>query len=534
MTEKPLNVVIVGGSLTGLFHGVVLKRLGHNVRVLERANPDNLREHGAGIMARDDVQAFLRKHDRFSDQPYFVLGEPKIQFINQNAEVTRTWDMQLYMTSWDTLYHRLRANFDELQSDYVVMGQRAPQIGSGTASYDFGCNVTNVKYNKESVELEVERSTGLLVQDLFAVINGYVSFDWLRQTTSTDLVIAADGPASSIRRLLCPGTERNYVGYIAWRGTVVESQISEKSRGLLRTCLNYFIHSRGHIIIYLIPGKNGSLKPGERLLNYVWYCNYAKDSVELRNLMTDTEGHCHRITMPMDKMRPEVCAQHKLNADRLLPSAFAEVVRATSQPFVQCITEASAPKAVFFDGHLFLAGDAFCTFRPHVASSTNQAALHALLLRRTLTSGTLQLRPHVTHPRFSSKTNQIAMQAYEAQVRQYAKLTGLTSRESDRAVDDINREYHMAETVAAIGLAASIVQLLKFGTEVVGRLQEYRTRSKEIPTVFHDISVQLPLLIADLRVTKERAERTELPSDVAESVSTIVGSCRDHIKVRVA
>lgn len=78
-------------------------------------------------------------------------------------------------------------------------------------------------------------------------------------------------------------------------------------------------------------------------------------------------------------------------------------------------------------GHLFLAGDAFCTFRPHVASSTNQAALHALLLRRTLTSGTLQLRPHVTHPRFSSKTNQIAMQAYEAQVRQYAKLTGLTS-----------------------------------------------------------------------------------------------------------
>lgn len=92
----------------------------------------------------------------------------------------------------------------------------------------------------------------------------------------------------------------------------------------------------------------------------------------------------------------------------------------------------------------------------------------------------------------------------------------------------------MAETVAAIGLAASIVQLLKFGTEVVGRLQEYRTRSKEIPTVFHDISVQLPLLIADLRVTKERAERTELPSDVAESVSTIVGSCRDHIKVRVA
>ncbi|KAL8724248.1 MAG: hypothetical protein Q9166_008054 [cf. Caloplaca sp. 2 TL-2023] len=88
----------------------------------------------------------------------------------------------------------------------------------------------------------------------------------------------------------------------------------------------------------------------------------------------------------------------------------------------------------------------------------------------------------------------------------------------------------MGEAVAAISLAASIVQLLKFGTEIIGRLQDYRTRSKETPTVFHDISVQLPLLIADLRVTKERAEKNGLPSDVAESVSEIVRSCGDHIK----
>lgn len=89
----------------------------------------------------------------------------------------------------------------------------------------------------------------------------------------------------------------------------------------------------------------------------------------------------------------------------------------------------------------------------------------------------------------------------------------------------------MAEAVAAIGLAASIVQLLSFGTGVVARLHEYRTKSKETPAVFHDISVQLPLLIADLRVTKERAEKYGLPSDVAESVSTIVRSCETHIRV---
>lgn len=105
---------------------------------------------------------------------------------------------------------------------------------------------------------------------------------------------------------------------------------------------------------YLIPGKDGSLKSGERLLNYVWYCNYAIDSPELSNLMTDTEGHRHRVTMPMGKLRPEVCAEQKLYAEKVLPAAFTEVVWMTTQPFVQCITDVSAPKAVFFGVSLFL------------------------------------------------------------------------------------------------------------------------------------------------------------------------------------
>ncbi len=90
----------------------------------------------------------------------------------------------------------------------------------------------------------------------------------------------------------------------------------------------------------------------------------------------------------------------------------------------------------------------------------------------------------------------------------------------------------MTEVAAAIGLAAAIVQLISFGTEVIGRLQDYRHKAKDTPVVFHDISVQLPLLINDLRVTKERAEKHGLPADVTDSVSTIVRSCETHIKVR--
>ena len=99
----------------------------------------------------------------------------------------------------------------------------------------------------------------------------------------------------------------------------------------------------------MIPGKTGSLLRGERLLNYVWYCNYAADSPEFVNLMTDIDGHRHRITMPIGKMRPEMWSAQKEFATEVLPAAFAEIVLKTEQPLVQCITDVSAPKAVHFN-----------------------------------------------------------------------------------------------------------------------------------------------------------------------------------------
>ena len=84
-------------------------------------------------------------------------------------------------------------------------------------------------------------------------------------------------------------------------------------------------------------------------MNFVWYCNYTEDSPEYDNLLTDNEGHKHRITMPMGKMRPGVWSAQKDYARGLLPAPFAELVEKTHQPFVQCITDVSAPKAVHFE-----------------------------------------------------------------------------------------------------------------------------------------------------------------------------------------
>lgn len=98
--------------------------------------------------------------------------------------------------------------------------------------------------------------------------------------------------------------------------------------------------------------------------------------------MTDTSGQHHRFTLPVDKIQPSLWDQQKSHAAKVLPAVFAELVQSTNQPFIQAITDVISPQVSFFDGKVYLVGDALAGFRPHTAASTNQAAFHALLMGR--------------------------------------------------------------------------------------------------------------------------------------------------------
>lgn len=76
-------------------------------------------------------------------------------------------------------------------------------------------------------------------------------------------------------------------------------------------------------------------------------------------------------------MQPEVWAA-KQEEGAALSKPFAELLQKTDDPFVSAIREFPPRQSVFHDGKLILVGDAYCLFRPHVGSSTNQAAMHAL------------------------------------------------------------------------------------------------------------------------------------------------------------
>ena len=110
----------------------------------------------------------------------------------------------------------------------------------------------------------------------------------------------------------------------------------------------------------------------------------AEGSQELAEAMTDNVGRKHRHTLPIGKMRRDVWDKQRAVASRTLPPPFAELVDKTTQPFISAIVDIEVSRPSFFDGKLLFAGNALVPFRPHVAYSTNQAALDALLIEELL------------------------------------------------------------------------------------------------------------------------------------------------------
>lgn len=332
-------------------------------------NPTPLLHHqGAGVVAGGETQAFFEKYDT-SRRPIAVTSKLR-QYLDRRGHQIHEEHSKQQMTSWDLLYYLLRANFDGLRSGYC--DTLPPQVGEGEGTYEYGHLVENVKDLGDQVEVQYETKEGHV------------------ETARADLVIGADGPSSTIRKLLLPQVKREYTGYVAWRGTVPENRVSQRTYSSLVEKFTFYHAEATQILSYVIPGENGTLETGRRLINWVWYCNYPEDSPEFHDLMTDSQGKTHHVTLPIGKMRPEILKKQQEHAKETLPPQLAELVIHTEEPFIQAITDVISPENVFFGGKLLLVGDAVAGFRPHTAASTSQAAFDAQKLAEWL-SGEMDL-----------------------------------------------------------------------------------------------------------------------------------------------
>ena len=97
-------------------HGIVLRRLGHSVHILERALSSFRENQAAGITAGPHIRAFLEEYDTH-DTSWFSLS-PGAKVLD-NASKTRMYrKMDIHNTSWDVLYYRMRAIFDAVESGH--------------------------------------------------------------------------------------------------------------------------------------------------------------------------------------------------------------------------------------------------------------------------------------------------------------------------------------------------------------------------------------------------------------------------------
>lgn len=212
--------------------GIAIKRLGHDVTILEQYLSSKREGQAAGIATMEHGQAFLNTHDRLKEQPYAV-SVSGVQFLDKELKVVGGYQVPLKMTSWNVLYYRFRANFDGFKSAYCPTPPAA-EPREGKAIYEHGKKVTNIKQLGGKISLEFE--------DLTAKDAG-------GKTLDADLVIAADGSTSYIRQILQPELKHKYAGYVAWRGTVLESDVSEATRNTFQMKTTFYIFRGGYIVL---------------------------------------------------------------------------------------------------------------------------------------------------------------------------------------------------------------------------------------------------------------------------------------------
>ena len=228
----------VGGSLSGLMHGIMLRSLGHNVRILERA-PDSRESYMAGVCLGSDSIEFLRRYDRTGEP--FTFESERLQVFDQKANITHFFRAHRRVTSWDAFYYRLRANFDSLKSrHYPVPPQRHHEDGESL-----------YESNKEVTSVHVDEGGAVVVYSDVASNKPH--------KIRCDLVICADGPNSTVRRAYLPNIRRQYAGFIGWRGTVQEDAVSEYTRRAFHKNVTLNLMRQNHALVQVQQHPRGSM-----------------------------------------------------------------------------------------------------------------------------------------------------------------------------------------------------------------------------------------------------------------------------------
>jgi len=336
----PLEVLISGGSMGGLFTALALREGGHDVSVFERSPRGQMESQGAGIIAHPEMLDWLDRRG-IADREAIATSTDRIQYLDDDDRVIHERADTIYTTSWDTVYRKLR---DEL----------------GEEHYNMDHQVTAVETADGSVTVEFDRNA----------------------SRTGDLAVVAEGYRSTTRDQFLPEVDLEYAGYIAWRGTVPEAELPADLLEQFAENYTFYHAPDSQILSYPVPGPDGELAVGERRINWVWYYNIPED--ELGSYLRMAGGGESRYSVAPGQMHPDVRETLAEIAEETLPSYFTRLVAATAEPFIQSVHDLVVPRMVF--DRTCIIGDAAAFIRPHMASGTAKAAADGFALAEALST----------------------------------------------------------------------------------------------------------------------------------------------------
>lgn len=346
-----LRVGVVGGSISGCTVAAELSRAGHEVTVFERS-VGALEGRGAGIgtptptferlierglISASTPRTTLTKHVLLgADADDTPLGRAPLQL-----------PMELATLHWRDLWRELRARVAD-------------------ASYREGAAVTGI------VDPDSSRP-GLGFAD------GSVEH--------FDLVVCGDGYSSAARRQLFPDATLDYRGYVLWRGILPEAEVDD-SAPLEDTLFRFsFPNLGGNGVFYFVPGLDGSVAPGERLVNWAHYIPVPAE--ELAAFLTDRHGTVHEHSLPPGEMPDAQQERLRDLMSRHLPSYFSDITARTDGTFAQPIYT-SIPDS-FRRGRCCLIGDAAAVVPPFTGAGVFKASTNAIDLVAALGDGSTDI-----------------------------------------------------------------------------------------------------------------------------------------------
>jgi 2-polyprenyl-6-methoxyphenol hydroxylase-like FAD-dependent oxidoreductase len=334
------RALIVGGSMSGLLAGLILRARGWQVDIVERVESE-LAGRGAGIVAQPALIETLRALGLDTRD----LGVEVSTRLNLDAagRVAGRVACPQVLTAWERVYRVLRDGFP-------------------AEHYHRGTGLKVFTQSRQAVVAQLSDGTSVEV----------------------DLLVGADGLRSTIRQASLPDVAPLYAGYVAWRSLIAEDAFPPAVHRELFDCMTFSLPPGEQFLGYPVAGPDNDLRPGHRRYNVIWY-RPAEETIELRRLLTDESGVTHAISIPPPLIRRAAIADMRAAAGRLLGPQLQAVVRLMVEPILQPIYDLESPRVAF--GRVAVIGDAAFVARPHVAAGVSKAAEDALALAQALDAG---------------------------------------------------------------------------------------------------------------------------------------------------